>query len=152
MTNWRNLGLDNMSSALLGNQNKINFYVFITSDNRITTAQLAGWKPTAATRCYYTSIDLNLSRSSSGLCMQYYQLWERCLQGLAGENKGTGNVSTGLVLVCMIRAIWGMVLWWSKKITVNYKKQLWMFSCWREEICRWTILFNWKSHASILNP
>lgn len=52
MTNGRNLELDNIPSTQFRSQNKINFYVFITCDNSLATAQLTGWKPTAATRRY----------------------------------------------------------------------------------------------------
>lgn len=39
-----------------------------------------------------------------------------------------------------------------RKITGNNKNELWLFSCQWEDICRWTILFNWELHSSILNP
>lgn len=71
MTNWRNLELDNMPSTPFGNQNKINFYVFITCDNSLATAQLTGWKPAAATRCYSASIGLHLLGARNGPGLQY---------------------------------------------------------------------------------
>lgn len=94
-----------MPSTQFRNQNKINFYVFITCDNSLASAQLTGWKPAAATRCHSASIGLHLLGARSGPGLQHWESQDRRSQVLEEENRGNGNVCTYLCVYILIPAI-----------------------------------------------
>lgn len=112
MTNWRNLGLDNMQNTLLGNQSKINFYCLHYSCQQPRYGSTCWLK----TRCCHPVLLCQHQSAFTG--SRHWTL--HATLGVSGKvfvvssKREKINVCTYLVLPCMTTVFEGFVLVFKK--------------------------------------